>query len=470
MNLPIRVRLTAWYVGLLTAILAVLAAFLLVRMRAELIDSVDQSLDDRADDVGTALAATGHASLRELDTDRLVPLHGQPAAQLLDPGGAVRQASGDPVAARPMLGPWALARAARGRQVRATVHLGPERRRYRLLAVPATASLPTNSPPTGSPPIGVLVLAVPLNEVDESVRDLLLLLLVGGAAALALAGGGGWLLARKALLPVTRMTRQAAAIGADRLHERVAVPPTADELGRLAATLNAMLDRIERGVADQHRLVADASHELRTPLAVMRSELEVSLRSPGLAADAREVLSSANEEVERMSRIVDNLLTLARIDEGRLQLLRTPERLDALVDEVLGKLRPLAAAKRVTLRREGAGAVVLGDRRQLELVVTNLVDNAIKYTGAGGEVCVRTWHQDGMAGCSVTDTGPGIAADALPHVFDRFYRVDAARSRAQGGSGLGLAICREIVEAHGGRVWASSEPAKGSSFSLAIPV
>jgi heavy metal sensor kinase len=308
-------------------------------------------------------------------------------------------------------------------------------------------------------------------DVDESVRRLRLLLILAVPVAVAGAGAGGWLLARKALLPVDRMTRKAEVITADRLQERVAVPSSRDELGRLAETLNDMLNRIERGVQEQQRLVADASHELRTPLAVMRSEIDVCLRAPDLPEDdAREVLSSVGEEVERMSRILDNLLTLARIDEGRLDLLCAPQRLDAMVAEVLDKLRPIAHAKGIGLVAEGESAEVLADGPRFELVITNLVDNAIKYTGAGGTVRVVVWRDPHEAGISVHDTGPGIGADALPHLFDRFYRADAARSRADGGSGLGLSICKEIVTAHGGRLWASSELGHGSSFTLAMPL
>jgi signal transduction histidine kinase len=171
-----------------------------------------------------------------------------------------------------------------------------------------------------------------------------------------------------------------------------------------------------------------------------------------------------------MSRILDNLLTLARIDEGRLDLLCAPQRLDGLVTEVLGKLRPIARAKGIVLEVGGEDAEVLADGPRFELVITNLVDNAIKYTGAGGSVRVLLWRDRHEAGVTVSDTGPGIREEALPHLFDRFYRADAARSRSAGGSGLGLAICMEIVTAHGGRLWASSRVGEGSSFSLAMPL
>jgi heavy metal sensor kinase len=315
----------------------------------------------------------------------------------------------------------------------------------------------------------VLVVASPLADVDRSVERLRLLLLVAGPMALVLAGGGGWLLARAALRPVGRMTEQAEAIGADRLHDRVSVPDAADELNRLARTLNGMLDRIERGVVEQRRFVADASHELRTPLAVMRAELEVALRGDDPAADASEVLGSAAEEVTRMSKIVDDLLTLAHRDENSLELLLAPVDLGGIAAEVAGQLRPLAEAGGVRLEVEAPSVPVVADQARVTQVVTNLVDNAVKYTGAGGSVRVRVWEQGGGGALAVGDTGPGIGPEDLPKVFDRFFRLDAARTRARGGSGLGLAICKELVEAHGGRIWADSVPGAGSTFTLTLP-
>jgi heavy metal sensor kinase len=315
----------------------------------------------------------------------------------------------------------------------------------------------------------VIVVGESLRNVDESVRQVLLLLLLALPAALAAVALGGWWIARKGLRPVERMTLQAEAVGIDRLHERIEVPPTQDEIGHLAVTLNAMLDRLELGVEDKHRLVADASHELRTPLAAMRAELDVSLMDDALDPEAREVLESTREEVDRMSRIVNNLLTLARVDEGRLELLRTDVDLSEAIEAAARPLRPLATAKRIQLTVDGDSFEAHADPQRLELALTNFIENAIKFTEPEGEVFVTSWRSNGEVGVTVKDTGPGIAPAARTHVFDRFYRADPARSRERSGSGLGLSICREIAEAHGGRVWVESEEGKGSSFSLALP-
>jgi heavy metal sensor kinase len=467
MKWPIRLRLTAWYVALLAMILLVVGVFLLLALRAGLMQGVNQNLNEDVAELATDLQ-NGQSFRYATSAMRALPRRTAFAAQLITPDGTVTQSTGDPVGGAPMLDQAQLARAAGGHdRVRVTRRLGPEEERFRVMAKPVTVGGERE----------VLVVAHSLETVDESITKLALLLLAAIPAAAAAAGVGGWLLAGKALHPVARMTSQAALISADRLHERVAVPPARDELGRLAVTLNAMLDRIERGVAQQQRLVADASHELRTPLAVMRSELDVQLRAPyyhTLPAEVREVLESLSEEIERMGRTLENLLILARIDEGCLELLYAPQRLDRLVGEVTAKLRPMALAKAIDLTVEGDGVEVLADGPRLELVVTNLIDNAIKYTGRGGSVRVRLWRDPAAqtAGLTVSDTGPGIPKEAQPRLFDRFYRADASRSRAdgQGGSGLGLAICREIASAHGGRLWVDSEPGAGASFSLAMPL
>jgi heavy metal sensor kinase len=265
------------------------------------------------------------------------------------------------------------------------------------------------------------------------------------------------------------MTSQAQRIGIDRLDDRVPVPRASDELAQLARTLNGMLDRLQRGVEEKHRLVADASHELRTPLAVMRSELDVALMEPGLSAESRAVLTSSREEVERMTRTVENLLTLARVDEGRLELLHRPVELSDLADRVARSLQPVAESQGVSIDVAGTARPVAGDRDRLQQVLANLVQNAVTHSDRGGSVKVRVWENIRDAGATVSDQGSGIPANAQPHVFERFYRVDGARSRDNGGSGLGLAICREIVLAHGGHIELESHEGEGSAFSFSVP-
>jgi heavy metal sensor kinase len=460
MSFSIRTRLAVWYAVLLAVILGGLSVFLVLRLRADLVTAADRSLDTRAAQVSLGYQAGVEGEFQDVADATLVRLPvGEGGAQLLSVDGQVLESSGDRVAEAPMLGRSVLTQVTGGEHVRISVALGPDHELFRLLAVSAPHR----------PKTEVLVVASSLEEVSASIHRLLVLLLLAGPAVLAAVALGGWWVARKALLPVARMTREASSIGIEGLDERVAVPPVNDELARLARTLNAMLDRLERGVEEKRRFVADASHELRTPLAVMRSELEVSLRSDDLPPSAHDVLASAAEEVERMSCMVENMLTLARMDEGKLQLLKTTVDLDALGRTVVDDLRPLAERKGVRLNVDGGKGSVRADRERLYQVVANLVDNGVKYGEPGGSVHVSVWRRGSEAGLTVADTGPGIPAAVLPRIFDRFVRADPARSTAEGGTGLGLAICRGIVEAHGGRIWAESELGNGSTFSVAFP-
>jgi two-component system OmpR family sensor kinase len=361
------------------------------------------------------------------------------------------------IAETPMLGATELRSVLSGQPWQGTRQLGGHG--FRILAVPLHAS----------PAREVLALATSLEPVNRSTRGLAMLILLTTPAVLLAAAVGGWWLAGHALRPVVRMTEAAEQIGIDGLGRRVEVPPAADELRRLAETLNSMLDRVRRGVEDKRRFVADTSHELRTPLAVMRTELDVEVRRTDLPGDARVVLRSVLDEVERMARMVENLLTLTRIDEGHLALLPSRFDLSDVAARVAEQLRPVADARGVQLTVRTDRCPVVADPDRITQALVNLVDNAIRYAGKGGEVEVVARCRGDEARVTVTDTGPGIAPDTLPHVFERFFRGDAARSRDDGGTGLGLAICREIVEAHHGRVEARSTPGRGSSFSVGLP-
>jgi heavy metal sensor kinase len=456
-RLHIRARLTVWYAVLAALIVVALGAFLVTQLRDDLRGQIEGEVRQAAVQVGLEYEEDGAEDFVEA-SETTMP-EGEAAAQVVSRDGEVRLSWGQ-AGATPMI-PADLREAVDdddGHLVDVRLGRGGGER-YLALVTPVEYQGRED----------LLVVAESLQEVEDSVQSVLALLLLAGPAALGATALAGWWMARKALRPVERMSSQAAEIGIDRLGERVAVPPSADEIARLAITLNAMLDRLQRGVEEKHRLVADASHELRTPLAVMRTELDVTLRGPDLEPDARETLESVREEVDRMSRTVSNLLTLAQVDEGRLQLLRSTVRLDEAIEAAVGPLLPLAEAKDIGVDVEASPVEVDADPQRLHQVLTNYVDNAIKYTRQGGSVRVETWRGEGDVGVVVTDDGPGIAASDRAHVFDRFYRVDRARGRGVGGSGLGLAICREIAAAHGGRVWVESGSGGGSSFFFALP-
>jgi heavy metal sensor kinase len=457
-NLPIRIRMTVWYVALLAVIILAIGAFLVLRLRADLTEGIDRSLRPAAEQVARDYHLEG---AREMSDSASQVLKGErPAAQVLAPTGGVLAAHGDAVAMTPMLAAGHLPAVLRGEMLIESARLGRSGQRFRVVARRVVRKRKPQ----------VLVAAVSLGPVDRSVDRVLLLLLLAGPAALLATAAGGWWLARRALLPIDRITTTAAGIGPQQMTERIAVTDTADEVGRLARTLNTMLDRIERGVAEQHRLVADASHELRTPLAAMRSEIDVSLRTDELDPAARSVLESAREEVDRMSRTVVDLLTLAIADEGRLDLVIGGVDLQDVAARALAGLEPVARRDGVALKLAGTPVPVAADAERLAQAVRNLAENAIAFSPVGGVVEVATWESDGQAGVSVADAGPGIAPALRERVFDRFFRIDAARTRGRRGSGLGLSITREIVAAHGGRTWVEGRAPKGSVFGLALPV
>ena len=464
--MPIRVRLTLWYAVLLAAIIAGLGGFVVVQLRNDLEAVIDRELNDRVtgvtpeyvEEISDERSRAGVAEdFREL-CGSAAPGPGT-AAQLLAAGGEILASCAVPGQPQPVIAPELRADAAGGTRRLVTVPgtSGPER--WRAVVAPIEASRGRR---------GALVLGNSLEEVDDAVERVLVLLLLAGPAALVATALGGWLLARKALRPVETMTSRAREIGIEQLDERIPVPRTKDEIGQLGSTLNAMLERLERGVEEKHALVADASHELRTPLAIMRVEIDVSLRGDDLSAEARAVLESARHEVDKMSRTVDNLLTLAQVDEGRLELLTQQVDLRETIELAVRPLQPLAADKGVRLQVEGQARPVKADPERVQQALTNFVENAIKFARHDGEVRVTAWDGEDEVGVTVADDGPGIPADAGEHVFDRYYRAESGRG-SPAGSGLGLAICREVALAHGGRVWVEHGREEGSAFSLALP-
>jgi heavy metal sensor kinase len=318
---------------------------------------------------------------------------------------------------------------------------------------------------------GTVVLLAPLEEVDRELVRLRTALLMAVPAALAVASGVAYLLARKALAPVEQLRRSTRAITADHLDRRLPVHNPGDEFGGLAQAINDMIGRLERSFVEVRRFTADASHELRTPLTAIRTEAEVALRNPAVPPEQQQLLGSILEECGRLTRLTEQLLALAREDAGVAPAAREPLDLSDVAAEAAETLRPLAEAKSIQLdlpRRDQVG--VRGDATRLRQVFLNLIDNAIKYTLEGGTVEVFCEIQGREAVVLVRDSGVGIPPEHLPHVFDRFYRVDKARDRGQGGTGLGLSIARSVVTAHGGRVDVSSAPGRGTTARVSLPL
>jgi heavy metal sensor kinase len=292
--------------------------------------------------------------------------------------------------------------------------------------------------------------------------------------ALLLASAGGYFLARKSLAPVVAMSSQAGRIGAANLHERLAVQNEKDELGHLAQSFNSLLDRLSESFERQRRFMADASHELRTPVAILRGEAEVALSQQARSQEEyRESLGVLHHEAERLTHIVEDLFTLTRADAGQYPLQPRDFYLEELVGECVHSARTLALAKKISLNfGEASESPLRADESLLRRMILNLLDNAIKYTPEGGHVTVTCHRVGDEYVLSITDTGGGIPADLQPRIFERFFRADKARSRAEtdgGGAGLGLSISRWIAEAHHGRLELTRSDAGGSTFTAYLP-
>jgi heavy metal sensor kinase len=306
----------------------------------------------------------------------------------------------------------------------------------------------------------------PRNEVHRLWLELVALSLT----VLALGGLGGYALAQRSLGPLARIADDARRITAEQLHERLALEDSSTEVDQLRDAFNETLSRLERSFAQLRRFTADASHELRTPLTALRSVGEVALRSARTAEDYREVIGAMLEEVDRLSRLSDELLTLARAEAGQAELRTEPVDLSILASEVADQLSVLAEERRQSLECASDGPVrIRGDRLALRQALVNLVDNAIKYAPELSSVIVRVRSTPESAFVEVTDEGPGIAPEHRERIFERFYRIDGSRSREKGGTGLGLSLVKWTAEAHGGHVELETETGRGSTFRLVLP-
>jgi heavy metal sensor kinase len=288
---------------------------------------------------------------------------------------------------------------------------------------------------------------------------------------LVLAGLAGYLLTRSALAPLQEMARRAGRITSERLHERLPVGEAGDELDHLAGVFNNLLRRLEQSFEQLRRFTSDASHELRTPLASIRSVGEVALRKNGSREECRDAIGSMLEEVNRLTALVDGLLTISRADTGRIQLHPTVFPAMALAREAAGLFEVLVEEKGLQIAIEGdEGLSLAGDRMFLRQALVNVIHNAVKYTPPGGSISVSVHDQaPGSIQVEVADTGPGIAPEHSARVFDRFYRVDESRSREAGGAGLGLSIAQWAVRAHGGDIRLLPTRGKGCAFQICLP-
>jgi heavy metal sensor kinase len=306
-------------------------------------------------------------------------------------------------------------------------------------------------------------------SVQETLRQLLVAFGIAVPALVLVAVAGGYFLVQQAMKPVDEVIKTAEQISSHNLGARVPVTPTGDELQRLSTALNNMFRRLDDAFQHNQRFMADASHELRTPLTVVQCELEAVSELTAGHAQAREIVANTLEEVQRLTRIVEELFALCRLDAGEAQRESVHFDLGSLVASTTDQMAVLADDKKIRIVRDVGKVGVHGDRARLKQVAVNLINNAINYTPAGGQVSVSVYAEQKEAVLEVADTGIGIPPEALPHVFERFFRVDKARSREDGGAGLGLSIVKSICLAHGGMVDVESTEGQGSRFTVRLP-
>jgi two-component system, OmpR family, sensor kinase len=461
----IRARLTLWYTSLLTVTVLVLGGTAYGLLGYSLAQDVDKALQGVAQVVAER-SRGGQASLVPGDIDSLFrQFFGlSPWDRYVErryPWGDRDRREPAPHAGGVPMSADAMRRAAKGLPTFETVE-GLGRYPVRVMTHPVVEADRVTS---------VIQVGMSLESVSVAQRRFLLVMATLLPLMLLLAGGGGWLLARRALRPVDRMSAAARRISAEHLNARLDSSGSGDELDRLAQTLNDMLGRLDAGFRQIRQFSADASHELQTPLTILKGELEVALRAPRSAAEYQRVLASALEECEQLTHLVEGLLLLARADAGVLRIDHQPVDLAHLVAEIDEQVGILADTHAVSLCLGPVEALTtVGDREHLRRLLLNLIDNSIKYTPPGGRITLALEQEDGWAALQVSDTGIGLSLEEQERIFQRFYRSTNTHLPDEGGSGLGLCIAQSIAEAHGGHIRVDSIPGRGSTFTVLLPL
>ena len=441
MRLPIRTRLTATFVGLTAIVLAVAGTALVLGFRAASASTVDEGL--RATYASLAADPTG--------TIARLPVSDEQFAQYLRADGTLVTTQGPTERLLPR-----------------SITNGLDAPRFfdgllRTLEETVPVRILAGRVSDG----GVLMVGVDVEDQHEALLRLTTMVVFGGPALLVVLAVVGWALAGSALRPVERLRAEAAAISTIEPARRLPVPDTGDELERLAVTLNGMLDRLHEALDRERRFLDQASHELRTPLGVLKAEVELALKEPRERAELEAALRSIDQEADRLGRLTQDLLVLARSDRGRLPVHRSETDVAALLDRLTAGFAARATSAGIGLRVDAEGTTARVDADRIRQAVENLVDNAMRHVPRGGSVEVGARRDVEGLHLSVRDSGPGFPELLLPRAFERFARAEDRRSGD--GAGLGLAIVRAVAEAHGGRATAENLPGGGALVSIHVP-
>jgi heavy metal sensor kinase len=454
---PLRLRLTIWYVFVLSLILALFGGYLYFRLQQSLLNQVD---------AGLQFAAT--QALADLDTKESRPTF-QREEITRDLARHMRRAN---LAIR-LIGLDGNVWAGLGEYEEVPKWLPEAAPDYTFLLEDNEPWRVYSQPVQAADGriIGWLQTAQSLEDMQEALQRFREQIFLAVPLALLLAGGGGFFLANRALRPIDQITRTAQTINSRDLTQRINYQGPTDEVGRLAITFNRMLARLQSAFERERRFTADAAHELRTPLTTLKGRIGVTLSQSRTQTDYESTLQALENEVDRLIRLSADLLFLARLDQGHGSRPTDRLNLSQLLEAVVEQVRPLAETKGLRLIEEISPALFIqGDPDHLIRLFLNLLDNAIKYTPPPGHITVRLQKQEAGLRITIKDTGPGIPSEHLAHLFERFYRVEAARSRSPGGAGLGLAIAHEIAREYGGTLEAQSEPGRGATFTVYLPV
>ena len=458
--IPIRIRLTLWYVALLAVILAAFGTGVYLTLSRSLNNSLDNSIRVQAEAImDTVRYEKGRPTLSTSPStslggeERFTRVFDSAMEPTFDNTGHHGTVPIDRLS---------LASSLKGQTTMRNVVTGGEEERLRVVTAPIVFE---------GTLVGVLEVGQSRDDVTDPLGTLLAIMGVAYPVTLALAVLGGIFLSRRALAPVDRVTDLARRISADDLSQRLDLDLPEDEIGRLARTFDEMIARLDEAFRRQRQFTADASHELRTPLTIMKGQLDVALQKERGPEEYRKVLQAVNDEVDRLVNLAGSLLTLTRADARQVPLTLEDVRVADVVAGAVEHLTPTAAGKQIELSAEsGNGVAVNADEDLLIQLLLNLLDNAIKYTPEGGAVSVRWDRSAEDVEIRVRDTGNGISQEHIPLIFDRFYRADEARSRVDGGAGRGLAISKWIAEAHGGSLGVESTLGSGSTFTIRLPI